>query len=236
VLLAFGLVAAALFLVFPKWGEALGGVTAGASQRPALFFALLVAVSALAYIPMELKFNGFAWASWGPFVFQTSRILHYFVYFMVGAGVGAFGIGEGLLAGDGDLSRRWVLWAVTALVAFSVESMVGIAALSPHASPRLWEVAADCGFVLSCAASSFAYLALFVRFARSGSKVWDSLTANAYGIYLVHYAFVSWLQYSLLKATLLGIAKGSLVILGALARSWGTIAALRRIPAVARVI
>jgi len=34
------------------------------------------------------------------------------------------------------------------------------------------------------------------------NKIWDSLTANAYGIYLVHYAFVSWLQYALLKTTL----------------------------------
>ena len=66
--------------------------------------------------------------------------------------------------------------------------------------------------------------------------MWDSLTANAYGIYLVHYAFVSWSQYSLLKTALPAIAKGSLVILGALALSWGTVAALRRIPAGARVI
>ena len=71
---------------------------------------------------MELKFNGFAWASWGPFVFQTSRIIHYFVYFMLGAGVGAVGIGKGLLANDGKLARRWILWAVAALIAFVAES------------------------------------------------------------------------------------------------------------------
>jgi peptidoglycan/LPS O-acetylase OafA/YrhL len=236
VLLAFDCLAAALFLLLPKWGEALGGTTAGASRRPALFFGLLVAVSATAFVPMELKFNGFAWASWGAFVFQTSRIIHYFVYFMLGAGVGAAGIGKGLLAGDGKLARRWILWAVAALIAFVVEAAIGIAALSPHASPRSWEVAADCGFVLSCAASSIAFLAFFVRFARDRSKIWDSLTANAYGIYLVHYAFVSWLQYSLLKAALPGIAKGSLVILAVLALSWATVAALRRIPAVGRVI
>jgi hypothetical protein len=236
VLLAFDCVAAALFLALPKWGEALGRVCGNAARRPIAFFGLLIAISALAYIPMELKFTSFAWAAWGPFVFQTSRIIHYFVYFMLGAGVGAFGVGKGLLAPDGKLSRRWVLWAVAAWVAFSVEGVVVIAALSPHASPRPWEVAADCGFVLSCAASSFAFLALFVRFAKSRNTIWDSLTANAYGIYLVHYAFVSWLQYSLLKTALPGIAKGSLVILGALLLSWGTVAALRRIPAVARVI
>ena len=143
---------------------------------------------------------------------------------------------KGLLASDGKLARRWILWAVAALVAFTVETTVAIAAFSPHASPRSWEVAADCGFVLSCAASSFAFLALFVRFAKSRSKMWESLTANAYGIYLVHYAFVSWLQYSLLKATLPAIAKGWVVILGGVALSWAVTAALRRIPAVARVI
>jgi peptidoglycan/LPS O-acetylase OafA/YrhL len=236
VLLAFDCLAGVLFLVIPKWGEALGRICGSAARRPVVFFGLLLAVSAVAYIPMELKFNGFAWASWGPLVFQTSRIIHYFVYFMIGAGVGAVGIGKGLLAGDGKLARRGALWAVAALVAFGAASAVGIASLSPHASPRSWEVAADCGFVLSCAASSFAFLALFVRFAKDRSKRWDSLTANAYGIYLVHYAFVSWLQYSLLKTALPGIAKGSLVILGALALSWATVAALRRIPAVGRVL
>jgi peptidoglycan/LPS O-acetylase OafA/YrhL len=236
VLLAFDCVAAALFLVLPKWGAAPRRISAGAARRPVVFFGLLLAGSAFAYIPMELKFNAFDWASWGPFFFQTSRILHYFVYFMLGAGVGAFGIGKGLLAGDGKLARRWILWAVAALFAFALETVVVISSLSPHASPRSWEVAADCGFVLSCAAISFAFLALFVRFAKRRIKIWDSLAANAYGIYLVHYAFVSWLQYSLLKATLPGIAKGSLVIVGGLALSWAAIAALRRVPAVARVI
>jgi surface polysaccharide O-acyltransferase-like enzyme len=125
---------------------------------------------------------------------------------------------------------------VVALIAFAAETAVAIAAFSPHASPRLWEVAADGGFVLSCAATSFAFLALFVRFAKSRSKIWDSLTANAYGIYLVHYAFVSWLQYVLLKAALPAVVKGSLVLAGAVALSWAVTAALRRIPAVARVI
>jgi surface polysaccharide O-acyltransferase-like enzyme len=185
---------------------------------------------------MAVRFTAFDWASWGPFFFQTSRIIHYFVYFMLGAGVGAIGIGKGLLAPDGKLARRWPLWAVASLIAFGVASAVTIAALAPHPSQHLWEVAADCGFVLSCAASSFAFLALFLRFAKKRSKIWDTLTANAYGIYLLHYAFVSWLQCSLLKAALPAIAKGSLVLTGAVALSWAVTAALRRIPAVARVI
>jgi len=191
VLLAFDCVAAALFLLLPKWGEALGRISAGASRRPVLFFGLLIAVSAVAYIPMALRFTALDWTSFGPFFFQTSRILHYLVYFLLGAGVGALGTDKGLLAPDRKLARRWPLWTVAALVAFAIAAAVTIAAFSPHASPRLWELLADFGFVLSCAASSFAFLALFLRFAKARVRVWDSLTANAYGIYLVPYAFVS---------------------------------------------
>jgi hypothetical protein len=55
-------------------------------------------------------------------------------------------------------------------------------------------------------------------------------------MYLIHYAFVSWLQFGLLKFHLPAIAKGSLVLLGAVILSWGATVALRRIPAVAKVI
>jgi surface polysaccharide O-acyltransferase-like enzyme len=111
-----------------------------------------------------------------------------------------------------------------------------LAALTAHLGSRAWEIAADTTFVISCAASSFAFLALFVRLARTRRKVFDSVTANAYGIYLIHYAFVSWLQLALVKSHLAAIAKGSLVFLGALLLSWGTTAGLRRIRLIARVI
>ena len=236
VLLAFDCVAAVLFLVHPKWGKALGKMSAGAYRRPALFFGLLVAVSALAYIPMALGFTAFDWASFGPFFFQTSRILHYFVYFLLGAGVGAVGAEKSLLAPDGKLARRWALWTMSALVTFGIATAVTIAAFASHSWPRVWEVLADSSFVLSCATSCFAFLALFVRFARRRVKIWDSLTTNAYGIYLLHYGFVVWLQYALLKATLPAISKGPLVLLGAVLLSWGMTTAIRRIPAIAHVI
>jgi peptidoglycan/LPS O-acetylase OafA/YrhL len=235
VLLAFDCLAAALFLILPKWGETLGRLLARASHPPAKFFGVLLVISAIAYIPMALGFNSFAWISFGPFFLQTSRILHYFVYFLIGAGVGVLGTGKGLLASDGKLARRWWLWTIVAGVAFSVYSGLVTALFTPHPSPRLWETLADFAFVLSCAASCFAFLAVFLRFARRRIKIWDSLTANAYGIYLVHYAFVSWLQYALLRTTLPAIAKGWIVLLGALMLSWGVVAGIRRIPSVARV-
>jgi hypothetical protein len=52
----------------------------------------------------------------------------------------------------------------------------------------------------------------------------------------VHYAAVTWLQYSLLSVALPGLAKGALVFVGGTAASWCLIAALRRFRPVRRVV
>jgi hypothetical protein len=241
VLLAFDCVAAGLFRLWPKFGATLSRISSGGSRRPAAFFGLLLLLSAAAYIPVALAFTPYRWSAFGPFTFQTARILHYLLYFLVGIGVGAHGLGvqgtdRGFLASGGNLAKRWWLWLVAAPLAFGLAAAAFILAMMPHASPRPWEVFMDSTFVLSCATSSFACLALFVRFMSKRRKVWDSLNTNAYGMYLIHYVFVSWLQYDLLKSTLPGMAKGSVVFLGTLALSWSVTAALRRIPALARIL
>jgi surface polysaccharide O-acyltransferase-like enzyme len=172
----------------------------------------------------------------GPFAFQTSRIVHYLVYFLIAVGVGTWGLERGLLALDGKLVRRWPLWVISALLAFGLAAFVAILTAMQHPRSLAWALGMDLTFVLSCAASSFAFLALFIRFVKSRSRLFESLSRNFYGIYLVHYAFVSWLQYALLPAALPAVAKGFMVFAGALALSWGTAAALRRIPAVGRVL
>ena len=236
VLLAFDCIAAALLVLIPNWGAALGRRLAGVSRRPILFFTLLVSISAVAYIPLDLIYGPIAWSSFGPFVFQSSRPLHYLAYFLIGAGVGACGFHEGLLAPEGKLARRWILWCVAALVAFVAAAAIAIASYSAKSSPQVWGTIGGISFAVSCAASSFAFLSLFVRFSKTRNRVLDSLRDNAYGMYLIHYAFVSWLQFAVLKSALPAIAKGSLVFLGTLVLSWSVTAGLRRIPGVARMI
>ena len=247
VLLVFDYVAALLFWLAPGWAESLGRFTAGASRHPALFFAGLVAIGAAVYAPMTLIFGPYTWAAWGPFTFQVSRILLYLVYFLAGVGVGACGLNLslncGLLAPAGNLARRWPLWIAAALFAF-LAYMFTVAILFTRPLPLTWKTAIQLGLVMtslllfssSCAASGFACLALFVRFAASRSRVFESLTRNSYGIFLIHYAFVSWLAFALLGAALPAIIKFLLVFTGALALSWLATIMIRRIPGAARII
>jgi surface polysaccharide O-acyltransferase-like enzyme len=121
--------------------------------------------------------------------------------------------------------------SVVAAGAVAIASYVLKAATAPG-----WQIASDLTWALACATLSFAFLAAFVRFVHKPSRIWDSLSANAYGIYLVHYVFVIWLQYALIPASLPGVAKGLFVFVGAAGLSWATTAALRRAPGARRVL
>jgi peptidoglycan/LPS O-acetylase OafA/YrhL len=237
VLLAFGLVAALAFRLAPGWGAAIGRFTGRLS--PIGFFGVLIVVSALVYLPMAGALDPMRWVSFGPFFVQISRLLHYAVYFFLGAGLGAYGLERGLLAQDGKLARRWPLWIVGSLVGFALAIIMFVIIISTIPKGGPGAVLGSVGnftFVLSCAASSLACLAVFLRFVKSDSRVMQSLSANAYGIFLLHYFCVSWLQLALLRTQLPGAAKGLLVFVGAVAVSWSLSAMLRRIPAVRRVV
>ncbi|HZM11115.1 MAG TPA: hypothetical protein VFC15_12990, partial [Candidatus Limnocylindrales bacterium] len=63
-----------------------------------------------------------------------------------------------------------------------------------------------------------------------------SLSANAYGIYLVHYVFAIWLQYALLDTGLLAIGKAAIVFGGTLIMSWAITAGLGTVPFVSKLV
>jgi hypothetical protein len=235
VLLTFDVLAAVLTKVLPGWGTALGRLVERFS-RPGAFFWLLVGVSAVAFVPLAVILMPTDWVSVGPFTVQASRALHYAVYFFAGAGLGAYGLARGLFVPDGKLARRWTVWLSASVGAFLLTSVLFLMTLSRGAAAGKgsW-VVVDLAFVVACAASCFAFMALFLRFARRG-PLGDSLTANAYGMYVTHYFIVSWLQYALLGSSLPGAVKGTTVFLGAVAISWALTAALRRVPAVGRII
>jgi hypothetical protein len=121
-LLAFDFFAAELYFSKPNWAEVAGCFFARFSTKPVKFLAYLIGISAAVYIPMAIKFNPLTWTQFGPFAFQTSRVLHYLVYFLMGISVGAYGIERGILASGGKLARRWLLWTIAAILVFLATS------------------------------------------------------------------------------------------------------------------
>jgi surface polysaccharide O-acyltransferase-like enzyme len=237
-LLAFDLAGAALFAVAPSFGEMLGRLASNAREHPVRFFLLLVTVSTAAFIPMLAIFGAMSWTSIGPFQFQTARLLHYAVYFLAGIGVGAYGIERGLLAPDGLLVRHWLRWTILSVVVFMLSVVFMLIVISKGAtmSPIILNAVGGAAFAVTCGAISFAFLALFVRFATRRRWIYDSLSDNEYGMYLIHYMFVSWLQLAILGSSLPAFEKGILVFSGVLLLSWSVSATVRKIPGVSRIV
>jgi len=237
VLLAFGAVVTGLHVLFPGVVDGLGRLAQGAERKPGRFFLGLAAASALAYIPMSSVFGFMSWTQVGPFMVQTSRVLHYFVWFLAGVSVGAAGVGEGLTDPAGKLARRWWLWLAAPVAPIAGVIAVLIMAFSPQHPPKLvLDVTGGLMFALACASLSFAALATFLRFVRKTGPVGGSLQANAYGMYLTHYVFTSWLAWALLPASWGGLAKGCAVFGGAVVLSWLTTFLLRRMTPLGRIL
>src|ERR1022692_4984108 len=90
ILLAFDCLAAGFFLMMPKWGDRPSRWYSRLFSSPARFFWTLTAVSGIAYVPMVLAFGPVRWTACGPFMFQTSRLPHYAVWFFAGLFTGAY--------------------------------------------------------------------------------------------------------------------------------------------------
>jgi hypothetical protein len=225
-LLGLNLVAAILFRFAPAWIDGMGRLTACGYTHPLRVFATLSCFSALAYVPMALLYSPWEWLSYGPFSFQLSRSMHYLVYFFAGCAVGAYGLGRGLLARDGALARQWPAWFAVSVAGFVLWALPTSQMIGGAQAPLEVQIAASVGFVLACAGGCFVLLALCLRFAAERTRILDSLSVNAYSMYLLHYIFVVWLQFALLPASLPAIGKAAIVFTGTLALSWSAAVAL----------
>jgi surface polysaccharide O-acyltransferase-like enzyme len=196
-----------------------------------VFFGVLLGISIAAYLPIAISFGPLKWIGIGPFKAQAGRILLYLVYFLAGTAVGACGFDRSAFRSEGALAKRWWVWLAVGQISFIV-FIIMLVVVSDTDRTIVSEIA----FVVCCGATVFGMVGLFLRFAKRRMGVLDSLSENEYGIYLVHYTFVTWFQYLLLGSTLHPGVKGIVVFLCTLILSWGAGAAIRCIPAVAKVI
>jgi surface polysaccharide O-acyltransferase-like enzyme len=135
------------------------------------------------------------------------------------------------------LARRWGVWLAGSLAAFVLWMGLTALAMMYHiAAPLVLQVVVDVSFAVACASGCFFVVAACLRFATMRSRILASLADNAFGIYLLHYVFVVWLQYALLGVTLFAIAKAMIVFGGALLLAWATAVAMRLVPFGSRLI
>ena len=102
--------------------------------------------------------------------------------------------------------------------------------------PLWWHATYGVAFALFCAAMTFTVPAFFLRFARTPFRFLDAMQKQAYGIYLLHFIPLIWLQYVVYDPLLPAIVKSRLCSSARCRRAGSRHMGLRRIPFVARMI
>ncbi|OKO84979.1 acyltransferase [Bradyrhizobium sp. AS23.2] len=240
VLLAFDLTASLLYRVSTHLVDPVNRVSVRGFEQPAVFWLLLVVVTAIVYVPALVYFGANRWFDFGPFSVQASRILLYFAYFFIGVSVGAANFDRGVLSAAGQLPRSRWLWVIATLIPYCL--MWGMIYIkrgilgNPDVLPHWYQAIYGTFFVLFSAAILLAILAFFLHSKSPGPNLLDRMQADAYGMFLVHYPIALWIQYALFDYGLPAIVKAAIGFVLTVILSWGLTAALRKIPGASHVL
>ncbi len=233
VLFVFNLLFALFHKRYEYFGEKMESRYMIIKDRPFLLLLSILAFTWLLYVPFAYIAGAGKWVGFGPFDFQLCRILLYFGYFSAGIVIGKSDFNYGLFSRDSKTIKLWWLWIFLAAVAFAVLTIGTYMIIDLSERTRInaflvWMIYYTV-YALSCALSTLALITSFRRWVNAGGKWMKSLTDNAYLIYLVHYVFVVWSQFVLLRCDLPAILKFLITFIVSLALSWLASILLRKI-------
>jgi len=229
-LLLFNCIITFLYRAVPFIGELLRELLTILLSRPLAFFVALFVISSATYVPIAVIIGPLKWIGIGPFNAQAGRILLYLVYFFAGIAFGAYGFNHNIFKSDGALAKHWWVWLTVGMMSFIVFIIMIVVVFHNDRT-----IVSEIAFVVCCGTNVFGMTGLFLRFAKRRVRIFDNLSDNAFGIYIVHYVFVTWLQYLFLEILLPPAVKGIVVFLCTLLLSWMTVTVILRIPAVAKI-
>ncbi|HTE32442.1 MAG TPA: acyltransferase [Chryseolinea sp.] len=229
VLLVFNLVGIVLYNV----SNTQLGISTSAYKRPVVLFILGYVIACLALIPLSLHVGQNAWTGIGPFDFQFNRILFYLVFFLTGFWFGGTRWDDLLFNENKLLGLSWFVWLILSVLCY-ITLVVMIT--NDDGMSDVFLVTYNLVFVAACMFSCCWLLTVFRAKAEHPSPIMETLSSNAYGIYLVHYPFVTWLQFLLLNVSISAYFKFGIVFMGALLLSTATTHLLRTFPTFRRAV
>ena len=141
---------------------------------------------------------------------------------------------KGVLDEGGAIARRWRTWSAIALAGYAaILLLVYIhrnGMIDLRSPPLWWHATYGVAFALFSAAMTFAVPAFFLHLAKSSFRFLDAMQQQAYGIYLLHFIPLIWLQYLVTDPPLPAAVKFAIVFTGTLTTSWLATMGLRRFP------
>ncbi|MBN1602315.1 MAG: acyltransferase [Chitinispirillaceae bacterium] len=239
-LFSFNLLFALFHRAFQKAGIHAARWFSAMKNSPFNFFMLLFLLTFILYVPMAFKSGAGTWTGIGPFDFQLSRIFQYFGYFALGIVIGNSDINNGLFSTESAIVKKWRLWVLLSLVVYIVltamsrplEHLVKEGKIEEFYAWMIYYSV----YAASCTLSCIAFITVFRKLVRSGKRIWNSLSENAYLIYLIHYIFIVWCQFMLLNLNIPAFFKFLITFSVSFVLSWGVSILFRKIELVKKYL
>lgn len=188
------------------------------------FLLILFTLTWLLYVPAAYYFGIGTWFGIGPFDFQLSRIAQYFGYFIIGIVIGHYDFNNNIFSNHSKLVSKWWMWSSLSLLLYSFLTIA-----PPHLTKMVIDssISELTGWMIyltlysaTCTISTIAFLTIFRRWMKTENCIWNSLSNNAFLIYLTHYIFITWVQFSLLSINLSAFTKFVITFSTTLVLSW----------------
>lgn len=233
VLFVFNLLFALFYQHFIKLSDKIGLKHSVLKNKPFSFFIILFCVTWILYVPIAYLIGAGTWTGIGPFDFQLSRILLYLGYFTLGILIGSTDFNKELFSTKSAIVNKWWLWLLLSLVVYFTLTVISEPLRQMLKNNTIKEFYAWMIYYIiyaaSCTISCIAFITAFRKLIYKENSWWNSLSENAYLIYLVHYVFIVWCQFLLLKFDIPAFIKFSITFIFALSLSWIVSILLRKI-------
>jgi len=219
-LLAFCVITAAAFRLLPDAMKAFAW-TAGSTGALLNVFLLVTLATT---VPLSFFALPDTLLLAGPFGLpHAPRAFLYFAWSLMGVMLGAGDMERSLSRGN---LRLWPLWLALGALGYFANALSPV--LIPGMPPTTTRIVLNVTLSFSCAFTILGSLGIARRFFTTSLPAGDSLSDNAYGIYIFHYMFVLWAQFLLLTVPVPAGLKFLIVLAFALAASWTMTAMARR--------
>jgi len=240
VLFIFNLLFAVFLSKFKITNSKIGKQLSSLKNRPLTFLGLILIITWILYVPIVYKIGSGNWTGIGPFAVQTSRILLYFGYFILGVLIGNTDFNNDIFSVKSMIVKKWWLWLSLSLSVYFILTIIGDPLTELVKNKRIEEFNAwmiyYAIYTASCTLSCIAFITVFRRFINTEKHWWNSLSENAYLIYIVHFIFILWSQFLLMNFNIPAFFKFLITFTISLSLSWVVSKWLRKIKIIKKYI
>ncbi|RDU24600.1 acyltransferase family protein [Anaerosacchariphilus polymeriproducens] len=197
------------------------------------FTVVMVILGTLCYLPMcNIGEGGFV-TLLKPFNMQVSRVLIYFLYFVAGNVIGMYGIQRSFLYKE-KFQKKWWLWLSLSLATTVLNIVVHVVQENMEIGIlKNTIIVVDQGMIVVISLFAlFGFISFFTLHIKEDNKVINLLSKEAMGIYIIHYAVVTALQYAFTFVELSAVEKGITTTLMTMIISLSLVIALKKVPVI----